>query len=121
MFTGTLALTAVCSASADEFASCPVSEPWKDCCACPLPPQPIVQLELPASWVWLLDWVVLALLLTGPLVAPFVSVWLALLVPLVIVPPAMFTGTLALTAFCLALACEIAYCNVAEPCQDCCA
>jgi hypothetical protein len=40
--------------------------------------------------------------------ALFVAVWLALLFPLVIEPPAMFTGTLALTAFWLASASELA-------------
>jgi hypothetical protein len=51
-------------------------------------------------------------LLPEALLAPFVAVWLALLSPLEMSPPAMFTGTLAFTAFWLALAFESATCTV---------
>jgi hypothetical protein len=121
MLTGTFALTAVCSASASDDADWLVLDNCPDACAWPLPPQPNRQLELPAFWDWLLLWLVLALLLALPLVAPFVADWLALLLPPVIEPPAMFTGTFALTAVCLATASDSADCSVCESWKENCA
>jgi uncharacterized membrane protein YjjB (DUF3815 family) len=57
--------------------------------------------------VWLLLWFVVPLLLEL-LFAPFEAVWFAALVPPVTLPPAMFTGTFALTAFWFAFAAEAA-------------
>src|SRR5205085_4562621 len=100
-FTGTLALTAFWLASASDCASCSVVVCCSESCACPLPPQPTSQLELPPFWAWLLLCVVLALLL-ALLPAPFDAVWLALFSPAVMLPPAVFDGALVLTAFWLA-------------------
>ena len=80
-----------------------------------------MQLELPPFCVWVLVWVVAAVLLAGPLVAPLPAVWLALLAPPVIEPPAMFTGTFALTAFCFASAEDAASCSVCASWPDSCA
>src|SRR6185437_8620287 len=113
MLTGTLALTAFWLASAFDAASWAVSDFWAESWAWPAPPQPIRQLE-PADWVWLLLWSVLARL-PAALSAPLVAVWLALLSPPWMSPPAMLTGTLALTAFWLASALERAACKVAAP------
>ncbi|MBV8989332.1 MAG: hypothetical protein JO372_12310, partial [Solirubrobacterales bacterium] len=62
MLTGTLALTAFCSAFACEAASWPVSEPWVEFWYCPPPPHE-PQPEPDPIWLWLLFCVVLALLL----------------------------------------------------------
>ena len=53
--------------------------------------------------------------------ALFVAFWLASLFPVVIEPPAMFTGTLALTAFWLASASELAVWFVVAHWPDSCA
>ena len=119
MLTGTLALTAFWSASAFDAASWAVSDFWAESWACPAPPQPIRQLD-PADWVWLLLWSVLARL-PAALSAPLVAVWLALLSPPWMSPPATFTGVLALVAFCSALALEAASWAVSDFCADSCA
>src|SRR4029077_11994187 len=118
MFTGTLALTAVCSAAAVEAAACWVLAAWPDSWNCPLPPHPFSQLELPPFCVWVFSCVVAALLLASPLVAPLVAVCSALLLPAVIDLPAMFTGALPLTAVCAASASDSAACSVSANCID---
>src|SRR6516165_8780716 len=96
MFTGTLAFTAVWLALADENAPWSVAALWPEAWNCPAPPQPHWQSE-PAVWVWVLFCVVLALL-PAPLTAPFRAPWLALFEPPETPPPAILTGTSALTA-----------------------
>ena len=71
------------------------------------------------DWLWLLLWLV-SDLLPAPLAAPLSAVWLALLAPPVTSPPAMLTGTLALTVFWLAFAFESASWPVADFWSDNC-
>src|SRR5947209_4792253 len=94
MFTGTLALTAVWFASADDSAPWVVVSSSLFRCCSPAPQQPPRHRVLRAVCDWLLFWVVLALLL-ALLSASFSRFWLAALLPPVMLPPAMFTGTLA--------------------------
>ena len=122
MFTGMLTLTAFCGASADDSAVCVVFDSWQDSCAWPGPPQPKLQLEPLEVWLWVLLWVVVPVLLAGPLFALLVGVWVAVLLPpAVIEPAAMFTGMLTLTTFCSASADETAVCVVFDFCPDNCA
>src|SRR5438552_10607491 len=81
MFTGMLTLTAFCGASADDSAVCVVFDSWQDSCAWPGPPQPKLQLEPLEVWLWVLLWVVVPVLLAGPLFALLVGVWVAVLLP----------------------------------------
>jgi hypothetical protein len=113
MLTGTLALTASCLAFASESASCFVKDAWITFCSWPLPPQPDLQLELPLDCVGVAVWVVV-LSFDAVESAVFVAVWFAWLEPLFTSPPAMLTGTFALTAFCLAFAFESASCFVKD-------
>src|SRR3954447_3765151 len=113
MFTGTLALTASCLALASASGSCLVLDDWSTFCLWPLPPQPNQQLVLPAVCVGVAVCVVV-LELDASAVPVLVSVWFAVLAPPRMFPPAMFTGTLALTASCLALASASASCLVLD-------
>src|ERR1700761_3425946 len=106
MLTGTLALTAFCEPSALENAPWSVAAPWPDSWAWPEPPQPMKQLEL-ADWFWLLFCSVPAAL-PAPLFAALSAFCAAVLAPPTMFPPAMLTGTLALTAFCEPSALEAA-------------
>src|ERR1700753_1814910 len=106
MLTGTLALTAFWLAFALERAACNVVAFCPESCAWPAPPQPITQLD-PADCVWVFASLLFAPL-PAPLTAPFAAVWFALDDPAVMFPPAMLTGTLALTAFWLAFALDAA-------------
>src|SRR4051794_40242667 len=80
-------------------------------CSWPLPPQPDRQLLLPPVCLAVASWVVL-LLLSAEASAVFLAVWSAELEPPDTLPPAMVTGTLALTAFCFAFASASALCFV---------
>jgi hypothetical protein len=66
-------------------------------------------------WLWP-PFCVVPALLPAPLNAPFSAVWLALLAPPRMLPPAVFTGAFALTAFCRAFADDAASCAVNDPC-----
>src|SRR5919204_471793 len=103
MFTGTFALTAFCLLTASEPAHCDVLASWTPAWKPPAPPQPALQDEPPTFWVWSCFWVVSASLDAFASASEFAS-WLAELGPAVTLPPAMFTGVLALTAFCLLIA-----------------
>ena len=59
-------------------------------------------------------WVVVAVLLAEPLVASLDGVCVALFSPPLMSPVVLLTGTLALTAFCLASACETAVWSVSD-------
>ena len=107
MLTGTFALTASCFAVASESASCFVNDAWITFCSCPAPPQPDLQLELPAVCVGIAVWFVV-LSLVAEEVPVLLAFCVAVLGPLETLPPAMFTGTLALTAFWSAVAVESA-------------
>src|SRR4029453_12418370 len=100
---GTLALTASCFAVASASASCFVFADWSTFWLWPLPPQPAVQLELPPVCVGVAVWLVV--LEFDPSAVP---VWGAVLFPALeppsTLPPAIATGTLALTASCFASA-----------------
>ena len=61
MVTGTLALTAFCFAVASASASCFVCADWLIDWACPAPPQPERQLELPPVCVAVAVWPVVLL------------------------------------------------------------
>ncbi len=98
MLAGTLALTAFCAAVACDSAACAVADHCDEPCAWPAPPEPADGPEL-GSCDWSLCWLVLALL-PALLPAPLDAFWVALLAPPFTSPPAMLTGTLALTAFC---------------------
>src|SRR6185436_17527818 len=72
--------------------------------------------ELPPTfWVWSCFWVVSASFFAFES-ALEAAAWLAELGPEVTLPPAMFTGTLALTAFWSLTAKESAFCVVSESC-----
>src|SRR2546421_5308000 len=109
--TGTLALTAFCLAVASASASCFVFDAWITFCSWPLPPQPEMQLELPPACVGFAVWFV-PLELAAIASALFPAVWVAELEPPTTSCPAMLTGTLAFTAFCLAVASASAFCFV---------
>src|SRR5436305_802218 len=111
MFTGTLALTVFCLALACDRAACKVAADCEFNCAWPEPPLPIPQPEL-VDWLWLLPWLVQALLF-ALLSALFAEFWLALLLPPETSPPATLTGVLPFTVFWWALACDRASCRVA--------
>jgi hypothetical protein len=93
-------------AHADESADWVVDEDCVAPCAWPEPPQPNSQLEL-LVWLCVADCVVSAEL-DAVDVAELSRDWLAELSPPYTSPPAIETGTLALTPFCLAPACESA-------------
>src|SRR4029453_4774782 len=113
MPTGTLALTACCLALASASASCFVLDDWSTFWLWPLPPQPYQQLELPAVCFGVAVCVVV-LEFDAFAVPVFVRVWFAALDPPFTLPPAMFTGTFALTASCLAFASASASCFVLD-------
>ena len=113
MLTGTLALTASCLAFASASASCLVLDDWSTFWLWPLPPQPNQQLVLPAVCVGVAVCVVV-LSFDASAVPVLVRVWFAALDPPFTLPPAMLTGTFALTAFCLALASASASCFVLD-------
>jgi hypothetical protein len=127
--TGTFALTAFWLALAVECAVWLVDASWDDDWACPEPPQPTWQLEL-LVWVWSAFWVVFAVL-DADEVAALLAFWVAELEPLAgsafpmtweptdTPSPLTTTGTFALTAFCWALALELALCVVSEDCESC--
>src|SRR6266498_2166748 len=96
--TGTLALTAFWSLFAIPSAHWFVSAFWTPSWNPPAPPQPALQEPPPMFCVSVWSWSVLALFETSAS-AFEVAVWLALLGPEVTLPPAIDTGTLALTAF----------------------
>src|SRR5579884_2685706 len=112
MFTGTLALTAFWSARAREAASCAVRDSCPDAWYWPDPPLPAPP-PLEVDWLCGLLWLVLDELLAEELLL-LLTAWLAELLPPLTSPPAMFTGTLALTAFWWALAWDRAACSVAD-------
>ena len=76
-------------------------------CACPEPPQPTAQLD-ELLWDWEASWLVSAEF-DADESAELSSFWLALLVPPLTEPPAIETGTLALTPFCVASAVDLAF------------
>ncbi len=98
MVTGTLALTAFWFAFASDFAFCSVAAPCPTAWNWPEPPQPARHELPPPTCVALACWLVLAAL-TAAATPAFFAVWFAELVPPVTLPPAMVTGTFALTAF----------------------
>src|ERR671935_96329 len=102
---GELLLTAFCRLTPAAKAACSVSAFWIPICAPPGPPQPKKHEDLPPPtfWVWSCFCVVSASLDAFASASEFAH-WLAELGPLVTLPPAMFTGVLALTAFCLLIA-----------------
>src|SRR5436190_1422833 len=113
MLTGTSALTAFCSAFAFESASCFVEDAWITFCSWPLPPHPDLQLVLPPVCVGVAVCSV-PLVFDAVEVAVLLLFCVAELAPLFTSPPAMLTGTFALTAFCLAFAFESASCFVED-------
>jgi hypothetical protein len=128
--TGTFALTPFWSAFAFEVPVWLVVACWFDDCACPDPPHPTWQLLL-LDWDCDAFWVVLAVLEADEL-AVLLRLCDAELEPLagteptVVDPtdtpsPVTVTGTLALTAFWVALALELALCVVSDVCESCCA
>src|ERR671935_2600440 len=114
-FTGTFALTAFCLLTASEPADCDVSASCTPAWKPPAPPQPALQDEPPTFWVWSCFWVVSASF-DEFASASELAAWLAELGPEVMFPPATFTGTFALTAFCLLTASEPADCDVSASC-----
>jgi hypothetical protein len=104
--TGTFALTPFCVAVADESADWSVLAVWLLSCACPEPPQPAWQLLL-LDWLWDELWSVDAVL-DAEESAELLLFCVAELVPLVTLPPAIVTGTFALTACWSAFAVESA-------------
>ena len=109
MLTGTFALTAFCFAVASESASCFVRDAWSTFCSWPEPPQPDLQLEPPVACVGFAVCVVVPVFVAVD-VPEFDAFCVAELGPSETLPPAMLTGTLALTAFWSAVALESASC-----------
>ena len=112
---GVLAFTPFWSAHAEESASWLVLAFWKSACAWPEPPQPTPQLSLLVC-VWSASWLVSAEFEASEL-AELSRVWFAELSPPETSPPAIETGTLALTPFCLAPAFELASWSVVASCD----
>ena len=106
-----MALTASCSALASDSAFCLVSASWSSFCDWPEPPQPLLQSD-ELSWVWPAFCSVQALLEASESasLSSFCSAELS--PPPRTSPPPIEIGTLALTAFCLALASDSAFCLV---------
>jgi hypothetical protein len=97
--TGTFALTAFWSLVATPTAACSVWACWAPAWKPPAPPQPAAQDPPPMFWLRYWSWSVLALFETS-VVADEVAVCEAVLGPELTLPPAIETGTFALTAFC---------------------
>src|SRR4249920_3494391 len=100
MFTGTFAFTAFWSLFASPMASWLVWAFWIPAWNPPAPPQPSLQDPPPTFWFRCWRWSVFASFETF-VVAFDVAFWVAELGPESMLPPAIETGTLALTAFCL--------------------
>jgi hypothetical protein len=110
-----LVFTAVWLAFALDSAPCSVTALWPAAWNCPEPPDPIDGPPLGAIWVWLLAWLVLALL-PAPLRATFAAPWLALLLPPEGSAPGGSAVALALEAFWSAFADEAASWPVMDFC-----